>query len=79
MATAATSTVCHTGACSSSGPTATSRTLPNSTCSENQTVRFRITPTIAAVIAASAPRSARLPRSRSMYGAPRKIHRKQGT
>ena len=38
-----------------------------------------MTPTTAAVIAASAPLSARLPRSVSMKGAPRKIQRKQGT
>jgi hypothetical protein len=39
---------------------------------------LRITPTTAAVIAASAPASARLSRSRSTKGAPRKIHRKHG-
>ena len=36
----------------------------NSTCSANQMARLRITPTTAAVIAASAPPSARLPRKR---------------
>ena len=37
-----------------------------------------MTPTTAAVTAVSAAPSARLSRSRSMKGAPRKIHRKQG-
>jgi hypothetical protein len=38
-----------------------------------------MTPTTAAVMADSAALSERLPRSASMYGAPKKIHRKQGT
>ena len=56
-----------------------SRTSPNKAWSANQTPRLAMTPTTAAVIADSAPDSARLPRSRSMNGAPRKIHRKQGS
>ena len=44
----------------------------------NQTARLRITPTTAAVMADSAALSAWLPRSFSMKGAPRKIHRKHG-
>ena len=54
-------------------------TSPNSTCNANQTDRLRITPTTAAVIAASAPASLRLPRSSSMNGAPAKIHSIDGT
>ena len=38
-----------------SGPACISVTLPNSTCSANQTDRLRMTPTTAAVMAASAP------------------------
>ena len=44
----------------------------------NQIARLRMTPTTAAVIADSAALRARLPRIRSMKGAPRKIHRKHG-
>ena len=49
-------------------------TSPNSTCSANQTDRLRMTPTTAAVMAASAPDSRRLARNCSMNGAPAKIH-----
>ena len=52
--------------------------LANSTCSANQTARFRITPTTAAVMAPSAAPSALLARSASTKGAPKKIQRKQG-
>ena len=55
------------------------RNSANSVCSANQIARLRITPTTAAVIAASAADSALLPRRVSTKGAPRKIHRKQGT
>ena len=41
---------------------ATSRTSANRACSANQTARFRITPTTAAVMADSAAPSAWLPR-----------------
>ena len=54
-------------------PVCCSVTFPNSTCSANQTVRLRITPTTAAVIAASAPVSIRLERNCSTNGAPAKI------
>ena len=54
-------------------------TSPNSTCSANQTRRLAITPTTAAVIAASAPDRPCCPCSRSMKGAPRNIQRKHGT
>src|SRR3546814_11497181 len=56
----------------------TSRTCSNRVWIPNQTARLRITPTTAAVIAESAADNARLPRSRSMNGAPAKIHRKHG-
>ncbi len=62
-----------------SGPPCISVTLPNNTCSANQTDRLRITPTTAAVMAASAPASFRLPRNSSMNGAPAKIHSIEGT
>src|SRR5436190_14962253 len=68
-----------TGRSKSSGPAANWRCWRNRVWKANQKARFRITPTIAAVIAASAADSALLPRSRSTKGAPRKIHRKQGT
>ena len=55
-------------------PVCCSVTFPNSTCSANQTVRLRMTPTTAAVIAASAPVSIRLARNCSTKGAPAKIH-----
>src|SRR5438046_7802188 len=50
----------------------------NSTCRANQTARFRITPTTAAVTAPSAAASALLARNASANGAPKKIQRKQG-
>src|SRR3546814_4730543 len=56
----------------------TSRTCSSRVCIPNQTARLRITTTTAAVIAESAADNARLPRSRSMNGAPAKIHRKHG-
>ncbi len=61
------------------GPNHSSRTWPNSTCSANQTDRLRMTPTTAAVMAASAPDSRRLERSCSTNGAPAKIHSIDGT
>ena len=54
------------------------RTSSNRVDSANVTARFAITPTTAAVIVSSAAPSRRFPRNPSMYGAPRKIHRKQG-
>ena len=54
------------------------RPAPNSTCSANQTVRLRITPTTAAVIAASAPERWRLRAQCSTNGAPAKIHSIEG-
>src|SRR5687768_9757786 len=68
-------TLLHTGTSSDSRATRTSRTSPNKACSANQAARLAMTPTTAAVIADSAPVSALFPRSRSMNGAPRKIHR----
>ena len=55
-----------------------SSTWPNRTCSANQTVRLRMTPTTAAVMAASAPDSLWLERSCSTNGAPAKIHSIEG-
>lgn len=57
----------------------TVRVRVKSVCIANQTARFKMTPTTAAVMAVNAEDSARLPRSRSTNGAPAKIHRKQGT
>ena len=54
-------------------PLRCSVTWPNSTCSANHTVRLRMTPTTAAVIAASAPVSIRFARNCSTNGAPAKI------
>ncbi len=54
-------------------------TSANNACSANHSARLAMTPTTAAVIAASAPLSALFCRSDSTYGAPRKIQRKQGT
>ena len=62
-----------------SGPARISSTSANSTCSANQTVRLRITPTTAAVMAASAPDRRRLARSCSTNGAPAKISSIGGT
>ncbi len=62
-----------------SQPVCRSVTWPNSTCSANQTDRLRMTPTTAAVIAASAPDSRRLARNCSTNGAPAKIHSIDGT
>ena len=62
-----------------SGPARISTTDANSTCSANQTVRLRITPTTAAVTAASAPDSRWLARSCSTNGAPAKISSIGGT
>src|SRR4051794_40920251 len=59
--------------------TVTGTSLANSTWSANQTARFRMTPTTAAVMAPSAAPSALLARNASTNGAPKKIQRKQGT
>src|SRR6185312_2140287 len=61
------------------GPACISVTLPKSTCRANHTDRFRMTPTTAAVIAASAPDSLRFARKGSTNGAPAKIHNMDGT
>src|SRR5262245_27187070 len=61
-----------------SGPARISWTWPNSTCRANQTDRLRMTPTTAAVIAASAPESRLLARNCSMNGAPAKISNMAG-
>ena len=62
----ATLTVLRTGTSRVSTPAQrSSRTSRKSTCRPNQTARLRITPTTAAVMAASAPDSARLLRSAS--------------
>src|SRR5438128_11351063 len=45
----------------------------------NQTARFKITPTTAAVTVERADVSDSFPRNFSTYGAPRKIQRKHGT
>src|SRR5262249_33953615 len=61
------------------GPACISVTFPNSTCSANHTDRFKITPTTAAVMAASAPDNCLFARSGSTNGAPAKIHNMDGT
>lgn len=48
------------------------------TCKPNQIAKFNTTPTTAAVMADSAAVRFFLPRSCSMCGAPRRIHRKHG-
>src|SRR6202022_3438572 len=48
-------------------------------CRPNQTARFKTTPTTAAVTADNAVVSPSFPRSCSLGGPPRKIHKKQGT
>src|SRR5260370_14453515 len=74
-----TATELNTGRSTEAPSQCTGACLANSTCSANHTARFRITPTTAAVMAASVAASALLPRSTSTNGAPKKIHRKQGT
>src|SRR3990172_4299591 len=78
ISTAAGSIVDQSGTSSRIPPTCCSTTLPNSVCSANQIDKLRMTPTTAAVIVESAALSAARPRKYSMYGAPRKIQRKQG-
>src|SRR2546426_11748187 len=53
-------------------------TSSNSTFAATVSARLPITPTTAAVTAASAPRKARFVRSRSTHGAPRKTQREHG-
>src|SRR3546814_17908339 len=72
------STDVRTGRSMAPAANGTLRTCSNRVWIPNQTARLRITPTTAAVIAESAADNARLPRRRSMTGAPAKIHRKQG-
>jgi hypothetical protein len=62
-----------------SGPVRASVTSAKRTCSTNQTVRLRITPTTAAVMAESAPDRRLLARSCSTNGAPAKIRSIGGT
>jgi len=50
----------------------------NNTCVPNHAARFNTTPTTAAVMLESAAESFLFPLSFSMYGAPRKMKRKQG-
>ena len=75
---AQTRTLASTGASKATGPKRSGRTAAKTVCTANQIARLRMTPTTAAVIADSAALRARLPRIRSMKGAPRKIHRKHG-
>jgi hypothetical protein len=70
------SRLANTGASKRSGPASIGATLRNKVWTANQIARLRMTPTTAAVIADKAPATAVLLRSRSMNGAPRKIHRK---
>src|SRR5437879_6160773 len=72
------STLDKTGMSNDSPNDRTGEVSRNTVCSANQIDRLRITPTTAAVIAVSAPANPLLPRKVSMYGAPRKIQRKQG-
>src|SRR4029079_13474676 len=74
-----TSTDFSTGTSTEAPSHCTGTSSANSTCSANHTARFRITPTTAAVMAPSAALSALLERRASTKGAPKKIHRKQGT
>ena len=76
--TAVGSTVVQSGTSNRTGPSRVSATSAKNTWIANHTPRFRTTPTTAAVIADSVASRTALPRSRSMNGAPRKIHRKQG-
>src|SRR5690348_8010529 len=71
-------TLLNLGASNDSGNRRTGSTSRNTVWIANQTARFRITPTTAAVIADSAPLRALLPRRDSMNGAPRKIQRNEG-
>ena len=66
------------GSSTVSGPARQTATASKITWMANQIARFRITPTTAAVTAVSAAPSARLRRSRSIHGAPSRIHAKHG-
>src|SRR6476659_1945641 len=76
--TANQSTDDQTGTGTGPPATVTSRTDVNRVWIANHNARFRITPTIAAVIAWRPAESRSLPRRVSTNGAPRKIHRKHG-
>ena len=69
----------HTGTRSSTGPRSMVRVSVKRVCTAKKRARFAITPTTAAVTPVSAAASEWLPRSRSTYGAPRKMKTKQGT
>src|SRR5581483_1862655 len=75
---AQTSTLANFGASNESGKARIGVVSRKTVWIANQIARFNTTPTTAAVMADSAALSALLPRSLSMNGAPRKIHRKQG-
>src|SRR5438105_2294799 len=72
------STLLSLGASNDSGNRRTGSTARNTVWIANQTARFRMTPTTAAVIADSAPLRALFPRRDSMNGAPRNIQRNEG-
>src|SRR5262249_8712650 len=72
------STLLKTGTSNDEGNTGTGTVALNTLWIANQAAKLRTTPTTAAVIADSAPLSARLPRNTSTNGAPRKIQRKHG-
>src|SRR5262245_16364558 len=78
MTTANQSTEDQTGSGTGPPATVTSRTDVNRVWIANHKARFKMTPTIAAVIAWRPADKRSCPRSRSANGAPRKIHRKQG-
>src|SRR5262249_53804678 len=67
-----------TGASKAKGQVLTGTVAPKIVWIANQTAKFRITPTTAAVTAESAAFSAATLRSLSMKGAPTNIQRKQG-
>src|SRR5687767_14586343 len=68
----------QTGTSSCKGPYVTASVRRKIVCTANQTDRFKITPTTAAVTHESAAFKARCRRSDSMYGAPTKLNRKLG-
>jgi hypothetical protein len=78
MTSAATLRLDGSGAGRVNGPNAHLPDAANSTLSANHTARLAMTPTTAAVIAASPADSHLTERSRSICGAPAKIHRKHG-
>src|SRR5215212_4523845 len=71
------STLENFGASKENGKACTGSTSRKMVWMANQIARLRMTPTTAAVIAERDAVKALLPRSASMYGPPRKIHKKQ--